>query len=101
MILGVDRLPKAALERASRCALALMVFAALMFLATAADAQEYRIRAGDVLKITVWGQDDLSKEYAVDDDGFVPFPLIGRVKASGLTPKGFASQLTEALEKDY
>lgn len=66
-----------------------------------AGAQEYTIRPGDVLKITVWGQDDLSKEYPVDDDGFVPFPLVGRVKASGLTTKTFAAQLTEALEKDY
>jgi len=66
-----------------------------------AAAQDYTIRAGDVLKITVWGQDDLSKEYPVDDDGFVPFPLLGRVRASGLTPKMLASRLAEALEKDY
>jgi polysaccharide export outer membrane protein len=70
-------------------------------LASSAGAQEYIIRAGDVLKITVWTHDDLSKEYPVDDDGFVPFPLVGRVKASGLTPKSFAARLTEALEKDY
>lgn len=95
------RFPKATHQYATWCALVLVLFVALLSLAVDANAQEYRIRAGDVLKITVWGQEDLSKEYAVDDDGFVPFPLIGRVKASGLTPKGFASQLTEALEKDY
>lgn len=66
-----------------------------------AEAQEYTIRPGDVLKITVWGQEDLSRDYPVDDDGFVPFPLVGRVKASGLTTKKFAARLTEALEKDY
>lgn len=66
-----------------------------------ARAQEYTIRPGDVLHITVWGQDDLSKEYPVDDDGFVPFPLVGRVKASGLTTKMLAASLTQALEKDY
>src|SRR5262249_38979101 len=49
--------------------------------ASRVGAQEYTIRPGDVLKISVWGQDDLSKEYPVDDDGFVPFPLVGRVKA--------------------
>jgi len=62
---------------------------------------QYTIRAGDILKITIWGHDDLSKEYPVDDDGFVPFPLVGRVKASGLTTKTLAAHLTEALEKDY
>jgi protein involved in polysaccharide export with SLBB domain len=66
-----------------------------------AEAQEYTIRPGDVLKVTVWGQEDLSKEYPVDGDGFVPFPLVGRVRAGGLTTKMFAAHLTEALEKDY
>ena len=66
-----------------------------------ASGQEYTIGPRDVLTITVWGQSDLSRDYAVDPDGFVPFPLIGRVKAEGSTPKQLAAQLTEALGKDY
>src|SRR5712691_845429 len=69
--------------------------------AVPAWAQEYVIGARDVLKITVWGQDDLSKEYPVDPDGYVSFPLIGRVKATGLTPTAFAGELRTRLEKDY
>jgi polysaccharide export outer membrane protein len=69
--------------------------------AAPASAQEYVIGARDVLKVTVWGQDDLSKDYPVDPDGFVSFPLIGRVKASGLTPTTFAGDLGVRLEKDY
>jgi polysaccharide export outer membrane protein len=65
------------------------------------SAQEYVIGARDVLKITVWGQDDLSKEYPVDPDGYVSFPLIGRVKATGFTPTAFAGELRTRLEKDY
>jgi len=34
-----------------------------------APAEEYVIGSRDVLKVTVWGQDDLSKEYPVDPDG--------------------------------
>jgi len=66
-----------------------------------ATGQEYTIGPRDVLGITVWGQADLSRDYTVDPDGFVPFPLIGRVKAAGLTPKELATQLTEVLGKDY
>jgi polysaccharide export outer membrane protein len=67
---------------------------------SAAD-QEYTIGPRDVLGITVWGQPDLSRDYGVDPDGLIPFPLIGRVKAAGSTPTELAAQLTELLGKDY
>ena len=70
-------------------------------LASAAGAEEYTIGPRDVLAISVWGQSDLSRDYAVEPDGSVPFPLVGRVKAGGLTTKEFAARLKEALEKDY
>ena len=63
--------------------------------------QEYTIGPGDVLGITVWGQADLSRDYAIDPDGFTPFPLIGRIKAAGRSPKELAADLTELLGKDY
>src|SRR6266851_9248921 len=66
-----------------------------------ATAEEYVIGSRDVLKVTVWGQDDLSKEYPVDPDGYAAIPLVGRVKAAGLTPTAFAAALRSALEKDY
>ena len=46
-------------------------------------AQEYTIGPGDVLRITVWGHDDLSRDYSVTAGGRVPFPLIGSVPAAG------------------
>jgi polysaccharide export outer membrane protein len=64
-------------------------------------SQEYRIGPRDLLGITVWGQDDLSRDYTVDHDGFVPFPLLGRVRAVGLSTKELAARLTEHLGKDY
>ena len=64
-------------------------------------AQEYTIGPGDVLKITVWGHDDLSKDYPVTLDGRVPFPLIGAVQAAGLTTSEFARRVRDLLEKDY
>ena len=73
----------------------------LCWAALPAVAQEYTIGSRDVLSIAVWGQGDLSRDYTVDPDGFVPFPLIGRVKAAGLTPKELAAQLTDLLGKDY
>lgn len=81
-----------------------LLLAALLLLqvfAIAAPADEYVIGTRDILKVTIWGQDDLSKEYPVDPDGYVGFPLVGRIKAIGLTPTAFAADLRAALEKDY
>ncbi len=95
------------LVRVRKCTLWFLVGVCLglpfSFLASAQDAsaQGYTIGPRDVLKITVWGHDDLSKDYPVDPDGFVPFPLVGRVKADGLTTREFAARLRELLEKDY
>ncbi|HET7875180.1 MAG TPA: polysaccharide biosynthesis/export family protein [Methylomirabilota bacterium] len=78
-----------------------LLLAISMLLAPIAAADEPTIGPRDVLTIMVWGQPDLSHEYLVEPDGFVPFPLVGRVKAAGLAPKEFAAQLKAALEKDY
>src|SRR5262245_17104755 len=66
-----------------------------------AAPQEYVVGPRDVLAINVWGQADLSKEYPVEPDGTVAFPLVGRVKAAGLTSAQFGARLTELLEKDF
>ncbi len=87
--------------RGSAGVLAALLLLLSMPLAPIAAGDESTIGPRDILTISVWGQTDLSREYVVEPDGFVPFPLVGRVKAAGLTPKEFAAQLKEALEKDY
>lgn len=79
----------------------LLLVTALVVAAPVARAQEYTIGPGDVLKIVVWGHDDLSREYPVTLDGHVPFPLIGRARAVGLTTTELAESIRRALEKDY
>ncbi|MBI1737069.1 MAG: SLBB domain-containing protein [Candidatus Rokubacteria bacterium] len=80
-----------------------LVLAALAVLCVLAvvGAEDYAIGPRDVLAITVWGHADLSRDYPVDGDGFVPFPLVGRVKATGLTTTDLARRLTELLGKEY
>jgi polysaccharide export outer membrane protein len=45
----------------------------------------YRLASGDRLRVIVFGQDNLSNSFSVDGSGNVSLPLIGLVKASGLT----------------
>src|SRR5687767_2057307 len=90
-------LPRLSVPRAV-CALVLL---AVLLGGGVPVAQEYTIGPGDVLKITVWGHEDLSKDYPVTLDGRVPFPLIGSVQAAGLTTSELAKRVRDLLEKDY
>jgi polysaccharide export outer membrane protein len=78
----------------------LVGFLLLCWAGLPAMAQEYTIGPGDVLAVSVWGQGDLSRDYTVDADGFVPFPLLAR-EGRGHDAEGVAAQLTDLLGKDY
>lgn len=65
------------------------------------QAADYVIGPRDVLKITVWGQPDLSQNYNVSAEGTIVFPLIGEVQAAGLTEGQLGQKLVNLLEKDY
>lgn len=81
----------------------LAILAALLALGGPARAQspEYRIGPRDVLRVTVWGHEDLTRSVAVSGDGTFAFPLVGDVPAAGLTPSQLEVRLRVLLEKDY
>ena len=54
---------------------------------------EYRLGPGDTLRIITYGEDPLTGEFRVSDQGMVALPLAGSVKAAGRTPH----QLEEAV----
>ena len=59
----------------------------------------YVIGVGDGLDINVWKEGELSKSVAVRPDGMITLPLVGEIKAVGLTPTQLQEQLTAALSK--
>lgn len=61
----------------------------------ASDEEGYLIGPGDVLDISVWKDEALTRSCVVRPDGFISFPLIGDVRASGRT----ASQIKADMEK--
>lgn len=50
-----------------------------------AQGQEYRLGAGDVVKITVYNNPDLATEAEISQSGKISFPLIGEIAFGGLT----------------
>ena len=82
-----------------------LIFGFLSVAALAADQHTldttYRLSAGDKLRITVYGHEDLSGEFEVDATGHVSLPLIGDIEAVGKTANGLEIAITDALQPDF
>jgi len=68
---------------------------------TASTEEGYRLGAGDKVRVVVFGEDDLGGEYDVDGSGFVRLPLIGQVKAGGLTARAFGEEIKAKLDEGF
>ena len=58
---------------------------------------EYLLGAGDVVKITVFQNNDLATEARVSEAGTVSFPLIGQVNATGASAAALERQIATRL----
>lgn len=69
----------------------------LLSVFTSFSYAEYTLGAGDYLRVTVYGDADLTRETRVSEDGVLTLPLIGEVQVGGLstieTEKRIAAQL--------
>jgi polysaccharide export outer membrane protein len=75
--------------------------------------EEYRITKGDILGITLVGYPEIAPPltnssntanpyalgFPVDQQGFIQFPLIGRIKASGMSVPQFTANLQSQLQR--
>jgi Periplasmic protein involved in polysaccharide export len=62
--------------------------------------QDYRLGAGDKLRVEVYKQEQFSQSLQIRPDGKITLTLIGDVPAAGLTPLELRDKLTAAL-KEY
>ncbi len=61
-------------------------------------AQDYKVGGYDILHITVYEESDLTREgIRVTGDGFISFPLVGRVRVQGLTTSEIGDLLSRKL----
>lgn len=59
------------------------------------------VKPGDVLRITVVGEDELSGAFTVNSDGKVRMELLGAVPAAGFSPAALEDQLRQRLAAGY
>jgi len=61
------------------------------------NAAEYHVQAGDILEISVWKEEDLTKVVLVRPDGRFSFPLVGDLIATGKTIESLRQELIDKL----
>jgi protein involved in polysaccharide export with SLBB domain len=81
----------------------IILFFACLLIANSAFAQleEYHIQPMDVLTISVRDQPNMTTKTRVTNDGYISFPLLGKVKAGGQTVQELEDSLKASLETSY
>ncbi|WP_312336647.1 polysaccharide biosynthesis/export family protein [Anaerospora hongkongensis] len=65
-----------------------------------AQTDEYKLGPGDVVRVGVWGYDDLkNEELVIRPDGRLSFPLAGELNVQGMTTGELTAALTTRLGK--
>lgn len=60
-------------------------------------AEDYKFGTGDVVKITVYNNPDLSTEAQIAEDGAISFPLIGKTTIGGLSKNAAEAKIAQSL----
>jgi polysaccharide export outer membrane protein len=78
----------------------LIVILILVVLNFGGYAEDYIIGPGDVLSISVWKDENLTKDYTVDKDGIISMQYLKEVKVSELTTQRAADFIAGRLQKE-
>lgn len=68
-------------------------------LAVCAQDASYLIGPSDLLDVSVWGEDTLSRQVAVRSDGYISLPLAGDLQAADKTPPQLQREIEVILAK--
>jgi polysaccharide export outer membrane protein len=55
--------------------------------------------AGDVFEVRVFGEEQLSAQYRVEQDGTIDFPFLGRLSVEGREPRDVAAEIARGLRE--
>lgn len=64
-----------------------------------ASSEDYRLGPEDKVKVTVFGEAELSGEFLVDSSGVLSVPFVGQISVKGLTLRQFESAYAAKLRE--
>ncbi len=68
---------------------------------SSAAQPQYLLGTGDKVRVTVYGESDLSGQFEVDGTGRISLPLVGAVRVGGKALAEAESAIIKALKPDY
>ena len=68
---------------------------------TVGSGASYMLRPGDVLQIVVWGQEEYSGSFKVDETGKIPYPVLGEIDTRGKTMAQIRDEIRAALSQIF
>lgn len=72
-----------------------------IIMSAGAQEPDYCLQPEDVLDITVYEQPDLDTTARISSTGEIAFPLLGKIKAAGLTVSELKEKIEKLLAGDY
>ena len=75
-----------------------MMVLLLLALIGSASAEDVQLGAGDIIKISVYGNPDLTLETRVSEAGSITYPLLGEVSLGGLSTSAAEKKISGLLE---
>jgi polysaccharide biosynthesis/export protein len=84
-----------------RIILALALLLGVCAQAVAQQQESYALQVGDSLDVSVWQDPSLNRKVVIAPDGMISFPLVGHVRAAGLTTQALEGLLSKRLRKNY
>ena len=79
--------------------LLLLSLAVFSVIGQAAEDNDYRLGAGDTMRIVVFQNPDLTTEVRVSESGVISFPLLGSVELGGLTVTAAEKKIADMLKE--
>ncbi|MEM1151409.1 MAG: polysaccharide biosynthesis/export family protein [Pseudomonadota bacterium] len=79
----------------------LLFLALIIFISPAVAQQGYILGSGDRVKVTVFGEEDLSGEFELDGQSRFSMPLIGTVSARGASPRSLEERIVVLLRDGF
>jgi polysaccharide export outer membrane protein len=66
-----------------------------------APSDSYVLRNNDLIKITVFQEDDMTTETRISKSGYITLPLLGAIQLSGKSVSEATNEIRTKLDKDY